>query len=93
MSIIAELKYFGQAVLSSGTATIPADPTGVGPPYVDVPHTLGFVPDINKIKLTMKTNLDGRDVWLSNITTANLRINISNTDPLTAFDFGYAILR
>lgn len=93
MSVIAQLRTFETAVLWSGSATIPADPTGVGPNYVDVSHNLGFVPDINKINITPKTNLDGHFIWPSNVTTTHFRINITNTDPLTSFDFGCTILR
>jgi len=60
---------------SSGEATITAGNT-----YVEVSHGLDITPDINKIRITPKDNLNGRDYWISDVNSSTFRINISSSD-------------
>jgi len=60
---------------NSGTATIIAGNT-----YVDVTHDLDITPDLERIGLTPQTDLEGRDIWVSNATSTTFRINISSVD-------------
>ena len=60
---------------NSGEVTIPA-----GSSYVDVTHGLDITPDINKIRITPKDNLNGRDYWISDVNSSTFRINISSSD-------------
>ena len=60
---------------NSGEATITAGDT-----YVDVSHGLDITPDINKIRITPKDNLNGRDYWISDVNSSTFRINISTSD-------------
>ncbi|MEM2534037.1 MAG: hypothetical protein QXK12_08465 [Candidatus Nezhaarchaeales archaeon] len=62
-------------VEKSGSATINAGGT-----YVDVMHGLPFTPDINRIKVVPKDNLDGRSFWVSDVGATTFRINISLVD-------------
>jgi len=71
-----KVKYnLGYATESSGTATIAAGNT-----YVDVTHELSITPSLKKIGLTPQTDLEGRDIWVSNPTSTTFRINISSVD-------------
>jgi len=47
---------------------------------VDVTHGLDITPDINKIRITPKDNLNGRDYWISDVNSSTFRINISSSD-------------
>jgi len=60
---------------NSGTETIVAGNT-----YVDVIHKLDITPSLEKISLTPQTDLEGRDIWVSNPTSTTFRINISSVD-------------
>jgi len=60
---------------NSGEAIITAGNT-----YVDVSHGLDITPDINKIRITPKDNLNGRDYWISDVNSSIFRINISSSD-------------
>jgi len=66
---------YGFTTESSGEATITAGNT-----YVDVSHGLDITPDINKIRITPKDNLNGRDYWISDVNSSTFRINISSSD-------------
>jgi len=68
-------KNKGFVTENSGEVTIPADST-----YVDVTHGLDITPDINKIRITPKDNLNGRDYWISDVNSSTFRINISSSD-------------
>jgi len=65
----------GPLFQNSGTATITAGST-----YVDVTHELAITPKLEKIGLTPQTDLEGRDIWVSNPTSTTFRINISSVD-------------
>jgi len=68
-------RNYGYTTENSGTATIVA-----GNSYVDVPHGLSIKPKLEKIGLTFQTDLEGRDVWVSNATSSTFRINLSSVD-------------
>jgi len=65
----------GELTENSGTAIIAAGET-----YVDVSHGLSMIPTLERIGLTPQTDLEGRDIWVSNATRTTFRINISSVD-------------
>ncbi|MEM3629101.1 MAG: hypothetical protein QXE06_06995 [Candidatus Bathyarchaeia archaeon] len=69
---------------NSGTATITAGNT-----YVTVTHGLSITPDINRIKVTPKDNLNGRSFWVGNVTSTTFRIYISSSDTVN-HSFGWS---
>jgi hypothetical protein len=70
----------------SGSATITK--TNV---FVEVPHGLGFAPDLDDITVTPKDDLGGRSYWPSDPTITSFRININVPDPESDHLFGYTI--
>ncbi|MEM2185275.1 MAG: hypothetical protein QXO99_08390, partial [Candidatus Methanomethylicia archaeon] len=69
----------------SGSAIISAGNT-----YVDVSHGLSVTPDINKIVIIPKDNLNGRSFWVSDVTSTTFRINISSADTVNhVFSWSY----
>jgi len=83
--LVDNLAIFKNRLKNSGTATITAGNT-----YVDVTHGLAITPDINRIKITPKDNLGGRNWWVSNVTSTTFRINISSADTVDhAFGWSY----
>jgi len=60
---------------NNGTGTITAGNT-----YVDVTHNLSITPDITRISLIPKDNLNGKYLWISGSNSTSFRINISSSD-------------
>ena len=58
--------------VNSGSATIIAGTT-----YIDVVHGVGSTPDINKINVQPQSDLQARNVWVSDVGATTFRINIS----------------
>ncbi|MEM1590343.1 MAG: right-handed parallel beta-helix repeat-containing protein [Candidatus Bathyarchaeia archaeon] len=78
-------RNFGFITENSGAAIITAGNT-----YVNVAHGLNIIPDINRIKLTPKDNLGGRNWWVSDVGATTFRINISSADTVDhAFGWSY----
>lgn len=71
---------------NDGEATIAAGST-----YVDVEHGLDITPDENRIRITPKDNLNGRNWWISDVNDTTFRINISSSDTVDhVFGWSYA---
>jgi hypothetical protein len=70
----------GNAIISAGTT------------FVDVAHGLLSTPSINDITLTPQDDLNGRQVWPSNVGPTTFRINISDIEPLADHVIGYTIV-
>jgi len=75
LKILDMQEISGTLTENSGTAIITAGNT-----YVDVSHGLLMTPELERISLTPQTDLEGRDIWVSNATSTTFRINISSVD-------------
>lgn len=62
-------------IFASDTGTIVATNT-----YADVPHGLGFTPEVGRLNIEWISELGGKDYWISNKGALTFRVNISSID-------------
>ena len=58
-----------------------------GTTYTDVTHSLGFTPDIDRFTFFPQSNLEGKDIWVSDVGVTTFRVNISSKS-LTDYTIG-----